>query len=101
MHDIVAGRAGDWHYSVARTYAIILLLLFLGIFVSRIFLAAALALLAIRVFRILFKRREDFRLKYALDPRYLITIIAIIFLTDIAMFCGSARYIVRRYETAK
>lgn len=101
MHDIAAGRARDWHYSVIRTYCLIILLLFLGIFINGIFLAAIPALLAIRIFRILYKRREDFRWKYALDPRYLVTIIAIIFLTDIAMFCGLAAYLSRRYGTGK
>jgi glycosyltransferase involved in cell wall biosynthesis len=101
MHDIAAGRAKDWHYSVSRTYAVIIFLSFLGIFINRIFFVAIPALLALRVFRMLYKRREDFRLKYALDPRYLVTIIAIIFLTDIAMFCGSLRYLLRCYETGK
>lgn len=101
MHDILAGRARDWHYSVARTYVIILLLLFLGIFVNKVFLAVLLAVLAVRIFRIMYARKEDFKPAYALDPRYLLTIISIIFLTDAAMFCGWARYLLRRHGQDK
>lgn len=101
IHDIMAGRARDWHHSVSRTYAVMLLLLLLGVFASRVFLAAMFALAAFRVFRILYNRRKDFKPKYALDPRYLFTIIAIILVTDIAMFYGWAEYMVRHYAKGK
>lgn len=98
MHDILAGRAGDWHYSVARTYGILLSILLLGIFVNKFFLLGIPAVLAVRVARMFIRRKEDFKVRYVLDPRYFFTILGIILLTDLALFCGSVKWLLRRHE---
>lgn len=98
MHDLLAGRARDWHYSVMRTYGILSVLLFLGIFINKLFLPGIPALAAFRVARMFYKRKSDFKIRYALDPRYLFSILFIVLLTDLALFCGSVKYLLRSHE---
>jgi len=100
-HDIAAGRARDWHYSVFRTYAAVLLLSLLGIFITPLFLWGIALLWTARIGRMFFKKREDFKLKFLLDPRYLFGIMFIVLVTDIALFYGSLKYTGVRHEKLK
>lgn len=96
-HDILAGRARDWHWSIFRTYTILLALLFLGIFIDRLFLLGTIGIWLSRLARIFYKKRENFRLKFISDIRYFLTISYIVLVTDAALFCGTMRYLKVRY----
>jgi len=100
-HDIFAGKAGDWHYSVFRTYGIFLLLFLLGVFVNRFFFWGIFILWLMRIARIFFKKRKDFEIKFLADLRYLFVIAFIVLVTDIALFCGSMKYLWMRHENGK
>ncbi len=100
-YDILAGRAGDWHYSVFRTYGIFLIFLLLAPAAGGIFLWGVPILWIMRIARIFFKKREDFRIKFILDPRYFFGIAFIILVTDIALFHGSLKYLRMRYGKNK
>ena len=95
-HDILAGRAKDWHYSVCRTYGLSILFLAFGFLVSPFFIWAAAVLWLVRIFNLYYRHRSDLKPKFMLDPRYVLTICFIMLLTDLALFCGSARYIWKR-----
>lgn len=100
-HDILAGKARDWHFSIFRTYTILLLFLLGGIFIDMLFLWGILAIWIFRIVRIFLKKKEDFKFKYVLNIRYLSNIILIVVISDIALFCGSIRYLWLRYVEAK
>ena len=100
-HDLLAGRAKDWHYSVFRTYGIILLFLLLGAFINSIFFFGVLALWIARLANVFFRKKEDFKWKFLLDIRYLSGIIWVLFVTDIALFCGTRKYIFMNYAKHK
>lgn len=95
-HDIVAGRARDWHYSVFKTYGLLCVFLLLGIFVDPIFLWGIAFLWVLRLMNIYNKRRTELKPKFLFDPRYIFTIFFIVLVTDIALFSGSAKYIGKR-----
>lgn len=92
-HDILAGRAKDWHHSVFRIYGIFLVSFILGILANPAFFVALPAAWILRIARIFVKKKEDFTLKFLINPRYLFTIIFIVFLTDMALFCGTLKYV--------
>jgi hypothetical protein len=92
-HDLLAGRGSDWHYSVSRTYLVMLVCILLGFFVNKILIWGVLPMLVLRVIRIYMKHRWDVRLKYIFDIRYLAAITVIIFVTDLAMFAGSLKWL--------
>lgn len=95
-HDILAGRAKDWHYSILRTYGLSVLFLALGSLVNPVFFWGAALLWLTRIFNLYYRRRVDLKAKFMFDPRYVLTICFIVLLTDLALFCGSARYLWKR-----
>jgi len=97
-HDILAGRARDWHYSIFRTYAMFFVFLLLGISINPVFFWGILLLWIVRLGHIFYKRRDDLKLKFLLNPRYVFGIMLIVLVTDIALFWGSLKYLRVRYE---
>ena len=95
-HDILAGRAKDWHYSVLRTYSIMAAFLLLGIFVMPIFYWGIPLLWFARLVNIYNKRKSELKPAFMFDPRYVFTICLIVFVTDFALFCGSIRHLRKR-----
>jgi glycosyltransferase involved in cell wall biosynthesis len=100
-YDILAGRAKDWHYSVFRVYTVLLAFFLLGYLVNHLFFWGILAVCILRLAHIFFKKKESFKAKFLLDPRYLFGIAFIVLITDIALFCGSLKYLRMRYEKNK
>jgi len=93
FHDIIAGRMKDWHFSVMRTYALMFALYALGNFVDPFFFLGIALVWLVRIAKAFVSRKYDFKLKYLVNPAYFLTIILIVFVTDIAMFSGCIKYI--------
>ena len=92
-HDILAGRAKDWHTSVFRTYLVIVCFFLLGMILRPVYLLGIVFVWALRMASIFRKKREDFKLKYLFDPRYLFEIMFIVLVTDVALFCGALDFL--------
>lgn len=99
-HDILAGRSRDWHYSVFRLYGVMSLLLFLGFSINPLFLWGIAGLVVMRIAKILYRHRLDLKPQFFLDPKYIPTILLIVLVTDIAMFLGTIRYVMRYVKSA-
>jgi len=97
-HDIMAGRARDWHHSVFRSYAIMLFFLAAGLIFNKALMLAAPAVFAARVILLYVRKRRDVRLKYAANPLHWAVTAFILLVTDAALFCGSVKYIWMKHE---
>ncbi|MFH1790777.1 MAG: glycosyltransferase [Candidatus Omnitrophota bacterium] len=97
MHDIIAGRAKDWHVSVLSVYAATLILAAGGVCVSSGFFRLALLLWAVRLARIFYRKRADLTPAMLLNPVYAAGIIFLILVTDMGLICGTFNYIFRHY----
>lgn len=95
-HDILAGRARDWHHSVLKTYGLLALFLAAGIMVSPVFLWGIVILWLLRLVNIYRKHRADVEPEFVFEPKYVFTIFFIVLVTDFALFCGLARYAWKR-----
>lgn len=100
-HDLIAKRGKDWHYSVFRTYGILLIFLALGIFIQPLFLFGILAVWGVRLTRLFIKKKKDFKLKFLVNLKYFSMINLIVFLTDTALFCGAVKYTFSRHGKTK
>ena len=96
FHDLVAGRAKDWHYSIFRLYILLIVCVLLGVIVNPIFYWMVPAAWIIRMCNIYRNRKKDIRYKYIFDPRYLFTIMFIVLVTDAALFTGVIKYLCRK-----
>ncbi|NQT23523.1 MAG: glycosyltransferase [Candidatus Omnitrophica bacterium] len=100
-HDILAGRARDWHHSVFRTYAALIFFFSMGILLNPLFLWGILAVWVLRLGHMFIKKTKDFKVKFLLDPRYFFGIAFVVLATDMALFCGSLKYLRMYYEKNK
>ncbi|MDD5438631.1 MAG: glycosyltransferase [Candidatus Omnitrophica bacterium] len=94
-HDLCAGRAKDWHYSVFRTYAVTLFFILAGACIHPFWYAGIVPVHAVRLANIFFKKQADFKWRYVIDIRYTLTILYVIVITDCALFCRTLKYIIR------
>jgi glycosyltransferase involved in cell wall biosynthesis len=101
FHDIIAGRAKDWHYSVFRTYAAMVCFFSPGVIFNHKFLWGVAAVWVLRVLNVLFKKRHDMKLKYLLDIKYFLGINFILVVTDMALFAGALKYLRTDYAGRK
>jgi cellulose synthase/poly-beta-1,6-N-acetylglucosamine synthase-like glycosyltransferase len=96
MHNVWAGRQWDWHYGVARQYAVALLFVVLSILHSPWWLLGFMLWLLARVFRSIWRRREGRGLAWALNPARLIGVAVILLTIDAATFVGWGKAVARR-----
>ncbi|MDT7540300.1 MAG: hypothetical protein QOE33_204 [Acidobacteriota bacterium] len=90
-HNVWAGRARQWHYGVARQYALVALFIALAALNSAWWLVAVALWLAARTFRSVWRRREGRGLLWALNPAQFVGVAAIILTVDLATFIGWAQ----------
>lgn len=87
-HNVLAGRLHDWHFGVARQYALVLLLVLLGFVHTPWWLLGLPLWLAARVFRTIWRRREQRGLLWALNPARFAAVGVILLTIDLATFTG-------------
>ncbi|HZB46583.1 MAG TPA: glycosyltransferase [Pyrinomonadaceae bacterium] len=90
-HNVRAGRQWDWHYGVARQYAVAAVFVLLGIVHSPWWLAGLPLWLGARVFKSVWRRREGRGLLWALNPAQLAGVAVILLAIDAATFVGWAQ----------
>lgn len=90
-HNVLAGRQWDWHYGVARQYAVAALFVLLGLLHSAWWLAGLVLWLGARVFKSVWRRREGRGLLWALNPAQLAGVALILLAIDAATFVGWAQ----------
>ena len=87
-HNVWAGRARNWHYGVARQYAVVSVFVLLAAVHSAWWLAGVGLWLFARSFRSIERRREDASLWYAYNPARFFGVMLIILTIDAATFIG-------------
>jgi glycosyltransferase involved in cell wall biosynthesis len=90
-HNVWAGRARQWHYGVARQYALVAVFILLAVLHSAWWLSAVALWLVARTFRSIWRRREGRRLSWALNPAQFFGVMTIILTIDLATFVGWAQ----------
>ena len=93
FHDIIAGRAKDWHYPVFRMYGIGLFLLLLGILHNLLWILSIPLLTLARASKLIIERSEKSDLKRNLNPFRILIVAALIIVIDLAMFTGTLRWL--------
>jgi glycosyltransferase involved in cell wall biosynthesis len=91
LHNVRIGRQYDWHYGVARQYAVLIIFAILSFALSGRLWLAPLALLlgyGARVAKSVWTRREGRGLIWALNPARFAMVAAILLTIDAATFAG-------------
>jgi glycosyltransferase involved in cell wall biosynthesis len=94
-HNVWAGLQSDWHYGVARQYALVAPFLVLAVVHSAWWLAVVALWLAARVGRTIWRRREGRGLAWALHPVRFAGVALILLTIDAATFVGWAQAALR------
>jgi cellulose synthase/poly-beta-1,6-N-acetylglucosamine synthase-like glycosyltransferase len=87
-HNVWAGLQWDWHYGIARQYAMVSLFILLGILHRPFWLWGLLLWLVARAFRSIWRRREGRGLLWALNPVRFVGVAMILLTIDLATFVG-------------
>jgi glycosyltransferase involved in cell wall biosynthesis len=88
MHNVRIGRQYDWHYGVARQYAVWIAFAILGFVLSGWFWLAPFIGYGARVAKGVWARREGRGLLWAMNPAQFAMVAAILLTIDAAMFAG-------------
>jgi glycosyltransferase involved in cell wall biosynthesis len=91
LHNVRIGRQYDWHYGVARQYAVWIAFVVLGFVSSGWFWLAPLMGYGARVAKGIWARREGRGLSWAMNPAQFVTVAAILLTIDAATFVGWRR----------
>lgn len=87
-HNVWAGRQAGWHYSVARQYLVILLIILVGIFHNNYwFLLLPLWIIA-RVERRIYMHRHEFGIKELFNPFTFLGVMLVTLTMDAGTFSG-------------
>ena len=89
-HNVWAGRQWEWHYGVARQYLLVLPFLVLALAHSPWWLVLPLLLMAARIAKSIWHKREGRGLLWALNPAQFALVGVILLTTDLATFVGWA-----------
>lgn len=95
-HNVFAGRQWDWHYGIARQYAVAAVFLMLAIVHTEWWLAVPVLGFGTRVFLSVWRRRDERGLLWALNPAQLVSVGVILLTIDLATFVGWAQAINER-----
>lgn len=90
-HNVWLGRQWDWHYGIARQYAVAAVFVMLAIVHNPWWLVVPLLGFGARVFRSVWRRREGRGLLWALNPAQLASVGVILLTIDLATFVGWAQ----------
>lgn len=91
LHNVKIGRQYDWHYGVARQYAVWIAFVILGFVLSGWFWLAPLMGYGARVAKGIWMRREGRGLFWAMNPAQFAMVAAILLTIDAATFVGWRR----------
>lgn len=97
-HNVWAGRQWDWHYGVARQYAVAAVFVLLALLHSAWWLVGLLLWISSRVFKSVWQRREGRGLLWALNPVQAAGVGVILLAIDAATFIGWAQAKMKRPE---
>jgi glycosyltransferase involved in cell wall biosynthesis len=92
-HNVWAGRQSDWHYGIARQYALAAVFVILAIIHSLWWLLGSVIWFGTRVFLSVWRRRDERGLLWALNPTQLVSVGVILLTIDLATFVGWAQAI--------
>jgi glycosyltransferase involved in cell wall biosynthesis len=95
-HNVFGGRQWDWHYGIARQYAVAAVFLILAIVHSLWWLVVPVLGFGMRVFLSVWRRRDERGLLWALNPAQLASVGVILLTIDLATFVGWAQAIKKR-----
>jgi hypothetical protein len=95
-HNVLAGQQRYWHYGVARQYAVWLLMIIIGLLVSKWFLLIPAVGLAARVAKGLWQRREQRGLWWVINPVRFAMVAGIVLTIDLATFVGWGQALLAR-----
>lgn len=98
-HNVLVGRAWDWHYGVARQYLIALLFVILAFVNSWWWLIMVFLWLAARVAKRILSHRFEYGLKPLLNPVYFVGITFTILIVDLATFIGWGQALLHKENT--
>ena len=91
LHNVRIGRQYDWHYGVARQYAVWIAFVILGFLLSGWFWLAPLIGYSARVAKGIWARRDGRGLLWAMNPAQFTLVAAILLTIDAATFVGWRR----------
>lgn len=87
-HNVLAGRAWDWHYGIVKQYLVVLPFLFLAIFHTPYWGLGVLLWLMARTGKRIFSHRYEFGITTLLNPVTFIGVMILIITIDTATFRG-------------
>ncbi len=90
-HNVWAGRQWDWHYGLARQYAVWLGFVALAVAHSSYWLAFPLAGLLLRAAKSIYVRREGRGWSWLLNPAQLAGVLCVMLAVDLGTFVGWAQ----------
>lgn len=100
-HNVWVGRQWDWHYGLARQYAVWLVFLALALLHSWWWLVFPVAGLLARAAKSIYVRREGRGLAWMLNPVQFAAVVLIMLAVDLATFTGWAQAVWRRNDDAR
>lgn len=100
-HNVWAGRQWDWHYGIARQYALAFPFWVLSVLASPLWAIIPTLGLASRALRGILLRRQGRRLLWALNPLQWATVSTILLAIDVATFAGWAQAALHRPPSAE
>jgi glycosyltransferase involved in cell wall biosynthesis len=95
-HNVWAGRQWDWHYGLARQYAVGLVFFVLALVHSPWWLAVVVLGLFARAARAIYRLREGRSLAWLLNPAQLVGVVVVMLTIDLATFVGWAQAVWQR-----
>lgn len=99
-HNVWVGRQWDWHYGLARQYAVWLVFVALALVHSRWWLVVPVAGVLARAAKSIYVRREGRGLGWMLNPVQFAGVVLIMLAVDLATFVGWAQAVWRRNDSA-
>ncbi|MGE3949422.1 MAG: glycosyltransferase [Blastocatellales bacterium] len=99
-HNVWAGMQSDWHYGVARQYAVWLVAVLMMWMQSWWWGLVPAVLLVARTFKSIWTKREGRGILWALNPVQFLGVAGILLTIDIAMFAGWIQAIFERPQQA-
>lgn len=97
-HNVWAGMQGDWHYGVARQYAVYLIAILIMWLQSWWWGLVPVGLFAARVMKSIWTKREGRGLMWALNPVQFLGVAGILLSIDAAMFIGWIQALINRKD---
>jgi glycosyltransferase involved in cell wall biosynthesis len=99
-HNVWVGRQWDWHYGLARQYAVWLVFVALALVHSRWWLVVPVTGVLARAAKSIYVRREGRGLGWLLNPVQFAGVVLVMLAVDLATFAGWAQAVWRRNDNA-